>query len=260
MLILLPPSEGKAAPVAGVPVNLEALVHPELAPARRKVLAAVAEASSRPDALALLGVGASLSAEVARNASLEEAPAAPGASVYTGVLYAAADLAGVLHGDDDVARERLDDVLTVSALWGLVRPTDHVPAYRLAMSVDLPGVGPLARFWRPELVVLDARAQGDVVVDCRSASYAAAWRVPAGAEHVPVRVLRELDGRRSVVSHHAKHTRGVLTGHLLRRPGAPPRTAEELLGAAGELVGTHLHDAALVAGRGHRTLELVVTD
>lgn len=260
MLILLPPSEGKTPPADGAPVALHSLVHDELAPARRKVLDALAEVSSRDDALALLGVGASLAEEVARNTGLLAAPAAPGARVYTGVLYAAADLGGVLDGADDVARGRLHDVLTVSALWGLVRPTDRVPAYRLSMSVDLPGVGPLARFWRPELTVLDERAHGDVVVDCRSSSYAAAWRVPEGAEHVQVKVLRERAGRRAVVSHHAKHTRGLLASHLVRRPAAPPSSATNLLDAAGEMVGTLLHDAALVRGPKHATLELVVTD
>lgn len=260
MLILLPPSEGKTSPADGAPVDLDSLVHGELTPARRKVLDALAEASSRDDALTLLGVGASLAEEVSRNTELLAAPAAPGARVYTGVLYAAANLAGVLDGNDDVARGRLADVLTVSALWGLVRPADRVPAYRLSMSVDLPGVGPLARFWRPELAVLDERAHGDVVVDCRSSSYGAAWRVPDGAEHVQVKVLRERAGRRTVVSHHAKHTRGLLTGHLLRRPAAPPRSAAELLDAAGEMVGPLLHDAALVPGSKHATLELVVTD
>ena len=260
MLILLPPSEGKTAPSSGGPVDLHGLVHAELAPARRKVLDAVAATSAQDDALDVLGVGASLADEVARNTVLTTAPAAPGARVYTGVLYAAADLAAVLDGDDEVAHARLDDVLTFSALWGLVRPTDHVPAYRLSMSVDLPGIGPLARFWRPELTVLDTRAEGDVVVDCRSSSYAAAWRVPPGAEHVQVKVLRELAGKRTVVSHHAKHTRGLLTGHLLRRPADPPRTAAELLDAAGEMVGTQLHDVSLVPGTKHSTLELVVTD
>ena len=117
----------------------------------------------------------------------------------------------------------------------------------------------LTRHRKAVLKALDARAAGDVVIDCRSAPYAAAWKVPADAEHVAVRVLRELDGKRSVVSHNAKHTRGVLTGHLLTR-AEPVHTAEELLKAAYELVGTALLDATLLPGaRGASTLELVVS-
>ncbi|MEK8228654.1 peroxide stress protein YaaA [Oerskovia sp. M15] len=120
------------------------------------------------------------------------------------------------------------------------------------MSTRLPPLGALAPTWRPHLAgALDGRATGDVVVDCRSAPYAAAWKVPAGAEHVAVRVLRELDGRRSVVSHNAKHTRGILTGHLLTR-AEPVHSAEELLKAAYELVGTALLDATLLPGHAGR--------
>lgn len=272
MLILLPPSEGKTAPAPALddpsadlsPVDLDSLSLPELAGYRRKVVDALAEVSARPDALDVLGVPPSLGAEVARNVALLEAPAARAHDVYTGVLYAAARL-GSAPADGQasaaVVGDRLrSDVRTVSALWGLVGPLDRIPAYRLSMGTDLPGVGPLARFWRPALAQqLAPRVTHDVVIDCRSAAYTAAWRPAAGVDWVAVRVLRELDGRRTVVSHNAKHARGLLTGHLVRRPGAPPRTADELADAARELVGHELLEARLLdAARGPRVLELVV--
>ncbi|MGL5828054.1 MAG: hypothetical protein ACRC0L_00615, partial [Angustibacter sp.] len=55
-----------------------------------------------------------------------------------------------------------------------------------------------------------------------------------GVEHVQVNVFRESGGRRTVVSHFAKLTRGQLTRHLLERPGNPPRTARGLLSAVSE--------------------------
>lgn len=65
MLVLLPPSETKAAPARrGSPVDLERLSYPELADLRKRVLAGLIEASADPRALELLGVGASLAAEV----------------------------------------------------------------------------------------------------------------------------------------------------------------------------------------------------
>lgn len=261
MLILLPPSEGKTPPVPGTAVDLDALAFPSLAPARRKVRDALVETSGRDDALTLLKVSTGLAPEVARNLALVGADAAPAAQVYTGVLYAAADLAGAAAGAPGTpARDRLPSVLTISALWGAVTPLDVIPAYRLSMSVDLPGIGPLGAFWRELLDdVLAPRAAGDVVVDCRSSSYVSAWRPGPGADWVMVKVLRELDGKRSVVSHNAKHTRGVLTGHLLRRAGEPPHTRHELLDAARELVGSELREATLhEAARGAHTLELVV--
>ena len=56
MLVLLPPSEGKASidgtgrPRRGTPVRLETLSFPQLTTAREQVLDALVEASSRPDA------------------------------------------------------------------------------------------------------------------------------------------------------------------------------------------------------------------
>lgn len=259
MLVLLPPSEGKTAPARGPALDLDALSSPDLGPVRRKVLDALVEVSARPDATTVLGAGASLAGEVARNVTLREAPTARASRVYTGVLYAAAGL-------DDLprrARERsARAVRTVSALWGLVSPADRIPAYRLSMGTDLPGVGPLAPAWRDPLAAeLDSATRDELVVDCRSAAYLAAWRPPADADWVQVRVLRELDGARSVVSHNAKHTRGVLTRHLLVRPGREPRSAEQLAAAAAELLadGTLLDvDLGARPRTGARVLSLVV--
>lgn len=257
MLILLPPSEGKSPATAGAPVNLDTLTAPTLTRHRAKVMRALATTSNRRTALEVLGVGPSLAEDVARNTRLATEPAARAATVYTGVLYAAAGLGDLSPEQSALAH---DSVRTVSALWGAVSPDDVIPAYRLSMGTDLPGVGPLATAWRPHLEkVLSPRAEGDVVVDCRSAAYLAAWKPAKGTDWVSVRVLRELDGKRSVVSHNAKHTRGVLTRHLLTRDGDQPRTATEVLEAATELVGGPLVDATLLDGKnGASTLELVV--
>lgn len=273
-MLLLPPSEGKTpAPDGAAPLDLGALVHPELTERREQVLADLARVSARPDATTALGVSDGLADEVARNTALHDAPSGRAAEVYTGVLYAAAGLATL---PDGAARRAQASVLTFSGLWGVVAPGDRIPAYRLSMGVGLPDVGRLATFWKPALAeVLDARAAGDVVVDCRSATYVAAWKPrttgDGAAEWVEVRVLRETDGKRTVVSHNAKHTRGVLAGHLLRREHEA-RTSEDVLKAAQELVGSvmlteigsgkdqTLIEANLLEGkpRGPRTLELVL--
>lgn len=260
MLVLLPPSEGKTpAPPTAPPLDLTTLAHPALTPVRRAVLDALVAVSGRPDACDVLGVSPGLADEVARNVGLRTAPAARASRVYTGVLYGAAGLDALTPA----ARARaVASVRVVSALWGVLTVADAVPAYRLSMSTDLPGVGPLAAAWRGPLATeLAERADDELVVDCRSATYRAAWTPPPGARWVDVRVLREVDGRRSVVSHHAKHTRGVLTRHLVTRRGREPRDADELAHVATGLVGDTLHAVELAAAprRGARTLSLVVT-
>lgn len=230
MLLLLPPSEGKTpAPRSARPVDLDGLSRPGLTGARLAVLDALVRTSGGPDAVRLLGVGASLAGEVARNTRLREEPATDMTRVYSGVLFAAADLASL----PATARRRArDHVAVVSALWGALSPGDRIPAYRLSMGTDLPGVGPLAAHWRgPLAMALGAEVEG-LVVDCRSAPYQAAWRPHGDAAEVTVAVRVLRDG--AVVSHDAKHTRGLLTRHLLTRPARLPRSPVRLAEAAAE--------------------------
>ena len=98
MLILLPPSEGKTAPVKGAPVDLSALVYPELLGARReKLLDALERLGTLPRgrAIGMLGVSKGQAGEVDVDARLRSAPAAPAASVYAGVLYERLGLSGL---------------------------------------------------------------------------------------------------------------------------------------------------------------------
>ena len=125
MLVLLPPSEGKTAPRRGKALVLDGPSFPGLTDTRRSVLAALVAASAEPDALSVLDVPPTLGDEVAHNRFLATAPTAPAAAVYSGVLYAALDLAGL----DTAARRRANRWLVVtSALFGAVRPTDRIPA------------------------------------------------------------------------------------------------------------------------------------
>jgi len=255
VLILLPPSEGKTAPAAGDPVDLEALSHAGLAPHRQRVADALAKVSGQRNAMDVLGVGASLAGEVERNRTVWDNPAAASSTVYTGVLY---DAAGMADWDRATLDKAALHVRTVSALWGAVSPADRIPAYRLSMGTTLGRLGGLATYWRRHLPAeLDALADGRLVIDCRSASYVAAYR-PTDSPWVTVSVQRELNGRRAVVSHMAKHTRGLLTAHLLR-DDATPETAQDLADAAAGMVGEALVDVTLASkAKGPDELTLVI--
>jgi uncharacterized protein len=240
VLILLPPSEGKTPAVRGDAMDWMSLSFPDLNTYRAKVLDALGTVSAHEDALALLGVGASLKADVERNTRLHAEPAAPAHQVYSGVLY---DALGYQSMTAPQRRRADESVLVISALWGALRFADSVPAYRLSMSTALPDVGRLASFWKPQLTdALAAATDGELLVDCRSSTYAAAWTPPPAAT-VAVNVFTEVNGVRKVVSHFAKHTRGELARHLLTRRGKAPQTPVQLHKAA-----TEKWNAELVAG------------
>ncbi len=232
-LLLLPPSEGKTSG-AGPPLELARLSFPELTDARASVLEALVTlcCSDAQRAAEVLGLGPRQREDVARNAALRAAPTARADALYTGVLFEALELRSL----PPAARSRASSqVVIVSGLLGAVRPADLVPAYRLSMGVSLPPLGPLASLWRWALApVLDAEARDRLVVDLRSSTYAAAWRPgrDVAGRTVGVRVLRVgEDGSRSVVSHDAKHTRGVVGRIVLRSPARleQPRDLRRLL-------------------------------
>jgi hypothetical protein len=217
VLLLLAPSEGKAVPPPGPPVDLDALVHPELGERREALCIALAQLVRGPRraALAALGLSAGRAALLELDRDLASAPAAPARAVYTGVLYQHLDAGSLTPAARRRAAER---VLVASALWGVVRLEDRIPAYRLAIGARLPKLGGLAAWWRPALEA--ALPAGPLVVDLRSQGYAAMWR-PAEGAVVEVRAFTERAGTRKVVTHMAKATRGDVARVLLGSRATP---------------------------------------
>ncbi|MBO0844508.1 MAG: peroxide stress protein YaaA [Nocardioides sp.] len=239
MLILLPPSEGKTDPRRGKPVDL---VHGPLADARAAVFDALVDLCRGPEetSMATLGLGPTQADDVRRNARLHELPSAPAERIYTGVLYDALELTTL---DTSSHRRASSRIAIVSSLYGVVRPGERIAPYRLGGGVSLPGLGGVAAHWRRHLdPVVSAMAGRGLVVDLRSSTYAAFWR--AGPALVPrvvtVRVLHEVDGRRQVVSHFNKATKGRLVRALLEdgRDARTPAAFERLLTDLGWQVET----------------------
>lgn len=234
MLILLPPSEGKSAPLRGRPLDPGSLSAPGLAATRERVIDALIGLATRPDAAAVLGLGATQADLVALNARLRTAPTARADAVYTGVLY---DALGFDTLPSGARRRATSRVAITSSVFGLVRPADRIPAYRLSGDVSLPGLGPVAGLWRESLGQAVEEAVGaGLLVDLRSTMYAAFWRPPPTSpiRVATVRVLHEVSGVRKVVSHFNKATKGRIVRDLLEH-GANPRTPRALAQALGDL-------------------------
>ncbi|KQX53190.1 MULTISPECIES: peroxide stress protein YaaA [unclassified Streptomyces] len=234
MLVLLPPSEGKASSGRGAPLKPESLSLPGLAEARAAVLDELVElcAADEEKAREVLGLSEGLRGEVAKNVELRTAGARPAGEIYTGVLYDALGLATL----DAAAKRRAGrSLLVFSGLWGAVRVTDRIPSYRCSMGVRLPGLGALGGHWRNAMAAVLPEAAGDgLVLDLRSSAYASAWK-PKGevaARTATVRVLHA--PTRKVVSHFNKASKGRIARSLLEA-GAVPGSPEELVEALRDL-------------------------
>jgi cytoplasmic iron level regulating protein YaaA (DUF328/UPF0246 family) len=221
VLVLLPPSETKASGGGGAPLDFDALSFPELTPVRRKLADALVDlARDVPASLAALDLSERQADEVARNAALFESPTMPALLRYTGVLYDALGFGSFSRAQQRRAGGRL---AVASALFGVVRAGDPIPAYRCSGDSALPGIGSLAQVWRP--VLEPALASDELVVDLRSGAYANLAKLPAA---VTVRVVTERAGKRISVSHFNKAYKGQLARALALAPREPRGVAAVL--------------------------------
>lgn len=125
VLILLPPSETKAQPERGRPLDLDRLSFPALRGERERLL----------------------------DDALRRAPTLPAGELYTGVLYGELDLPSL----PAAARRRF---VIISAQFGAVRAADRIPAYR--RTIDAKRWRPLLEAALPRVagrgVILDCRS------------------------------------------------------------------------------------------------------
>jgi len=196
-VILVPPSEGKAAGGDGPGWSPGSMTDRTLDRHRRVVLRAARAAGATP----------------------RRAATVPAMARYRGVLYQELAWASL----PAAARRRgAQQVRTVSGLWGLVAPADPIPTYRLKMSASLDGLGRLSTWWRPRLAPVLATLTADRVVwDLLPIEHEAAmdWSTATPARRVTVRFL---DARGRTVSHWNKLLKGSLVRWLLtEQPEGP---------------------------------------
>ncbi|MDA1257617.1 MAG: peroxide stress protein YaaA [Chloroflexi bacterium] len=216
-LILLPPSEGKASGGDGPPLDLDTLSFGSLNPMRARIAKALVKISERPrSSKNLLGVkGPALEKAMAENAKLESASTTSAIERYTGVMYDAIDYPS-MDADSRHAFDR--SVVIMSGLFGMVRPSDMIPAYKLKMSGTLLRHRTCASVWKPLISkALAGEIDSDVVWDLLPNEHSAAWDSSAASygTRFTVKFLeRSKDGRLKTVSHFSKLLKGSLVRHL----------------------------------------------
>lgn len=200
MLIVLPPSETKAAGGYGPPLEVEKLSFPGLNPARRELIDALT-ALTVDETMAELGLSEKLAEYARANAELLTSGTMPAVQRYTGVLFDALDADSLR----DTSRLAIG-----SALFGVVRASDPIPRYRLSGGQKLHG-RTIKSFWGT--AISDALAgQDELIVDLRSGAYQQLGKVRS-AVTVRVESVQD-DGSRKVVSHFNKHYKGLLAREL----------------------------------------------
>ena len=295
MRILLPPSAGKTTKESTNHLQLEKLWQAEhLTQTRRQLIDDVQNTALLADAAQIFKLGPKNAHEISQNLEIYDAPALAAWQLYDGVLYEAAKFAqifsygacaqdgqgqgqgnqpqgsGQSQADQSQGLQRQLEELTLvfSALFGPVRLTDLITPHRLSGSVKLPGQGSVASIWSKALKeLLTQQLSGHVVVDLRSAEYGAMYRPARGGEcltlNIAVAKVNPATGKRSVVSHWAKHTRGLLAGALLRavaggQLAASDGDVDEILQVAAGLAGVKEVEITPLDARGQAKVTLVL--
>ena len=292
MRILLPPSAGKTTKETTNHLQLEKLWQAEhLTQTRRQLIDDVQNTALLADAAQIFKLGPKNAHEISQNLEVYDAPALAAWQLYDGVLYEAAKFAQIFSygacaqdGQGQGGQQQVDQcqadqpqglqrqleelTLVFSALFGPVRLTDLITPHRLSGSVKLPGQGTVASIWSKALKeLLTQQLSGHVVVDLRSAEYGAMYRPTRGSDclllNIGVAKVNPATGKRSVVSHWAKHTRGLLAGALLEAvAGAQLSGSEgdvdEILQVAAALEGVREVEITPLDARGQAKVTLVL--
>lgn len=297
MRILLPPSAGKTTKESTNHLQLEKLWQEEhLTQTRRQLIDDVQNTALLADAAQIFKLGPKNAHEISQNLEIYDAPALAAWQLYDGVLYEAAKFAQIFSSGEpsqgsqgQVGNHRGDQrqgsqgqgnqpqggqrqleelTLVFSALFGPVRLTDLITPHRLSGSVKLPGQGSVASIWSKALKeLLTQQLSGHVVVDLRSSEYGAMYRPTRGSDclllNIGVAKVNPATGKRSVVSHWAKYTRGLLAGALLEAvAGAQLSGSEgdvdEILQVAAALEGVREVEITPLDARGQAKVTLVL--
>ena len=151
--------------------------------------------------------------------AVDSLPVAPAVDIYNGVLYKALDYGSLTISLRQKANSR---ILIFSALFGAIRPLDEIPNYKVKIKTSE---------WSSVLPRALDGIESNLIVDCRSSTYASAWK-PNPQITVGVRVFQEKLGKRSVITHMSKKFRGELARKLISEKA--PRTPAELLHVSGK--------------------------
>ncbi len=233
-ILLLPPSESKAIPPKNG-MSYESArkkksfnAFPELDEHREGLIRTLEMILGRGSGFEELfeAQGEALEEAVRLNRACRKAPTLPARELYNGVLFEALALS-TLPKKHQAIFDR--NTLIVSGLFGLVRPTDRIPPYKLKISANLGGrIGRVANFWRrPVSEIIRQEIRNKVVWDFLPEQHRRVWdgTGEARARHTVKfvkRVVYRGVAEWKTISHHSKSLKGALVRHLLKRNSGDP--------------------------------------
>ena len=204
----------------------------QLNPERRALIDALQAQIKEADEDALqqlFGVkGDTLEEAVEANLQVYRSPLMAAVDRYgPGVMYAAMDFAGLPTGSQ---RRLLENGVIFSGLFGLLRPDDLIPNYRLKMDAKVEGIGKVSGYWRESLSdALNTLVAGHAVWNLLPGVHETAWDdAETYARMIRVKFYKEDEsGERAAVSHGVKELRGALVAYIVNETADSVESLED---------------------------------
>lgn len=223
--ILLPPAEGKSE--GGNPFAPDMFDYrssstfnyfSDLNPERRRLIEGVQTFIEAGEGLeGVFGVkGDALEEALQANLGIFNAPLMSALDRYSpGIMFKSMDFAGLPTG---AQRRLLEHSIIFSGLFGLLRPDDLIPNYRLKMDANVPEVGKVSRYWRPFISpLLNKTIEGHFVWNLMPGSHNEAWDDDHSYDQmIEVKFMTENGGERKAITHGVKPLRGQLVNFVVR--------------------------------------------
>ena len=246
LLILLPPSEGKASGGEAPPLDLDSLLFEEFTKTRTSMIKALRQLSGKPRvAQKTLGVkGVALDKARSDNADVLGSLTLPAIERYTGVMYDSIDYKSL---GDEAKSVFGDCTIIMSGLFGMVRPFDLIPAYKLKMGAKIRSNKACSAIWKPLISkALKDTAENGVIWDLLPNEHSAAWdpsKISCDLRFTVKFLEADRDGKLKTVSHWSKALKGALVRFLVANPteAGSANTALQLLESFSHPEGYEYH-------------------
>lgn len=223
--ILLPPAEGKNP--GGNPFAPDMFDYrssstfnyfSDLNPERRQLITQLQAIIETGEGLeALFGVkGDALAEAIEANNNVFNAPLMSALDRYSpGVMYKAMDFAGLPTG---AQRRLLENAIIFSGLFGLLRPDDLIPNYKLRMDASLPEIGKVSKYWRTHISdLLNETLKEHTVWNLLPNMHRDAWDDDHSYKiMIDVLFFDEKNGERKAITHGVKPLRGQMVNYIVR--------------------------------------------
>ena len=208
LVVLVPPSEGKAEGGHGRWQPASGTFGRRLGTTRREVIEALGRTTLTEQKLQAKGGLYQRATQANAAVATGTARRLPAHQRYTGVVWE--------HlGPTTLEPHERTRILVPSALLGLVSAEDPVPDHRLKFDVSLDGIGRLDRHWRPHLTeaLHKHTSAHDTIVELLPHEHTAALDLDGIARRRRHVIRTTVEG---VSGHDAKAVKGALARHLVR--------------------------------------------